>query len=115
MTNAVRYSLLRILLFLGSLLALWLAGLHDPLLLILVAATISMLISLFALKDMRDAMSVEVAQRVEQRRNRNQERRHDDVLTDEEAEEIEAAENSRARSDSITGEVPGDPQNDPYR
>lgn len=92
MSNAVRYSLLRILLFIGALLALWLAGLRNPLVLILVAATISMVISLFALSRMREAMSVEVAGRVEQRRHRGHKRRHQDVLSDEEAEELEASQ-----------------------
>lgn len=91
MNNVVRYSLLRILLFLAALLALWLVGLRNPLLLLLAAATISMVVSLFALSGMREAMSVEVASSVQRRHERGRQRRHDEVLTDEEAEDIEGS------------------------
>ena len=42
----------------------------DPFLLLLVAATVSMLLSLFFLAKLRDRFSADVADRIEQRRSR---------------------------------------------
>lgn len=86
MSNTVRYSLLRILIFLATLGVLWLAGLKDPLLLLLVAATVSMLISVFALSGMRDRMSAEI---VERRRQHDSDKaaRARGTLTDEDVED----------------------------
>lgn len=69
MRPSIQYSFLRIGIFLATLLVLWLVGLRDPLLLLLVAATVSMVISLFALAGLRDKFAYDVAGRIEQRRN----------------------------------------------
>lgn len=70
MNTTIQYTLLRILLFLASLLLFWLVGLKDPLILLLVAATVSMLLSLFLLSGLRERMSADLANRVERRRRR---------------------------------------------
>lgn len=69
MRPSIQYSLLRIGIFLATLLVLWLVGLRDPLWLLLVAATVSMVISLFALAGLRDKFAYDVAGRIEQRRS----------------------------------------------
>lgn len=72
MNTTIQYTLLRILLFLASLLLFWLVGLKDPLILLLVAATVSMLLSLFLLSGLRERMSADLANRVERRRRRSE-------------------------------------------
>lgn len=74
MNATIQYSLLRILIFLASLMLLWLAGLRNPLLLLLVAAAVSLLLSLFLLSGLRRRMSAEVVDRVERRQTRRAER-----------------------------------------
>ena len=85
-----RYSLLRLLVFFGCLLVLWfippLAA--NPILLFLVAATVSMLISLFALAGVRDAASAAVAEKVDARVARKHAQAG--VISDESAEDAEA-------------------------
>ena len=55
MSPAIRYTLARITIFLACLLLGWLLGLRDnPLLLLLIATTVSMFISLFVLRSMRE-------------------------------------------------------------
>jgi len=68
MSYTVRYSLVRILIFLGCLGLFRLMGLENLLVLLLVAATVSMLISVFALSGMRDRMSAEIVERSARRR-----------------------------------------------
>ncbi|STD02922.1 Uncharacterised protein [Dermatophilus congolensis] len=75
MRPSIVYSFARISIFLACLLILWLVGLKDPLVLLLVAATVSMLISLFTLGKLRDRFAVDVAERVERRRQEKAERR----------------------------------------
>lgn len=87
--QTLRYTLLRLLLFFACLLLFWLAGLRNPLWLLLAAATVSMLISLFALAGMRDRMSVEVAERVDARREAAQVKRRSERLSDEDLEDLE--------------------------
>ena len=68
MSYTIRYSLLRILIFLACLGAFRAAGLTNPLWLLLAAATVSMLISVVALNGMRDHMSEEIVARSARRR-----------------------------------------------
>src|SRR4051794_2466248 len=60
--------MLRLLLLLGCLVALWLVGnafgLHDPILLFLAAAVVSVVLSFFVLRGPREAMTREVADRL---------------------------------------------------
>lgn len=102
MRSSLRYTLARLTLFLACLLAGWLLGLrHDPFLLVLAAATVSMFLSIFVLRGMREQFSRDVAQqveaRVERKRERSARRRADEVLDDHEAE------------DRATGAAPDDP------
>jgi Protein of unknown function (DUF4229) len=66
----LRYSLLRLLVFLGCVSLLWLLGLRDRdelFLLVVGAALLSAVISYFALRRFREQYSEQVAERIEQR------------------------------------------------
>ena len=66
----VRYTILRLLVFLGCVAALWLAGLRgeeDLLLLVAGAALLSALISYFALRRFREDYSAQLAAKIDQR------------------------------------------------
>mgnify|MGYP001488262151 FL=1 len=68
-----RYTLLRTLIFLGCLLLLWLLGLRDQdemVMLVVGSALISMVISWFGLRRMREEYSAQLAARLERRANR---------------------------------------------
>jgi hypothetical protein len=67
--TVLRYSLLRLMLLLGVLVALWLLGglwapLRDPLLLVLATAVVSVVLSYFVLRAPREAMTQQIAHRV---------------------------------------------------
>ena len=66
----LRYSLLRLLVFLGCISLLWLLGLRDreelPLL-VVIAALLSAVISYFGLRRFREDYSAQLAQKIEQR------------------------------------------------
>ncbi|XVX21025.1 DUF4229 domain-containing protein [Actinomycetota bacterium] len=82
----LRYSLLRLLIFFGCLALLWLLGLRDrdeQIWLLLGSAALSVLISYFALRPLREEYSRELAERIDAR----QERRH--AANDEQAEDTE--------------------------
>ena len=70
MRASVAYSLARLGVFAACLGIGWLVGLRDPLVLLLIAATVSMLLSLLFLAKLRDRFSVDVANRIEGRRSR---------------------------------------------
>lgn len=73
----VRYSVLRLLIFFGVLAALWLLGLRGPdqqLLLLVLAAAISMAISVVVLRPFREDYSRQLAQRLEARARAKQQR-----------------------------------------
>ena len=73
----VRYSVLRLLIFFGVLAALWLLGLRGPdqqLLLLVLAAAISMAISVVMLRPFREDYSRQLAQRLEARARAKQQR-----------------------------------------
>jgi hypothetical protein len=65
----VRYSLLRLMLLLGVLVALWLVGglwapLRDPVWLVLATAVLSVVLSYFVLRVPREAMTQQIADRL---------------------------------------------------
>ena len=67
--TVLRYSLLRLMLLLGVLVALWLLGglwapLRDPLLLVLATAVLSVVLSYFVLRAPREAMTQQIADRI---------------------------------------------------
>ena len=66
----LRYTLLRLLVFLGCVCVLWLLGLRDRdqlLLLVVGAALLSAVISYFGLRRFREDYSAQLAHRIEQR------------------------------------------------
>ena len=62
----LRYSLMRIMLFLGCLIVLWLVGLRG-LLLVILAGLLSMVVSLFVLRGPREEFSARIAERVDRK------------------------------------------------
>lgn len=67
--TVLRYSVLRLMLLLGVLVALWLLGglwapLRDPLVLVLATAVVSVVLSYFVLRAPREAMTQRIADRV---------------------------------------------------
>lgn len=91
MRASVRYTIARLLIFFVCMGVGWLAGLrHDPILLVLVAATASMIISLFALNGMRSQFAQDIVERREQRRLQASTRGRDGIVDDEGAEDAEA-------------------------
>ena len=89
----LRYTLLRLLVFLGCLALLWLLGLRgeqNVLLLVVLAALLSAAISYFALRRFREEYSAQLAARIEQRTAAKQ-GRTDPVPSDEDAEDAETS------------------------
>ena len=102
----IRYSLLRILIFLVSLMIFWALGLRSQTelpYLVIAAALTSMIISYFALRPMREQFSEQVAHKIEERSaaraaKREQQRRErggDDRGVDERAEDAEIDDSFR--------------------
>ncbi|MEP7160148.1 MAG: DUF4229 domain-containing protein [Dermatophilaceae bacterium] len=95
MSDVARYSLLRLLVFFACFLGLWFVPpLQERLpLLLLVAATLSMVVSLVFLNGPREAMSARIADRIGER----VERKHSEhgLGADEEAEEADQASDGR--------------------
>ena len=89
----LRYTLLRLLVFLGALALLWLLGLRgeeDLLLLVVGAALLSMVVSFFALRRFREDTSARIAERLDARAAARQ-ARPAHTGADEEAEDAEVA------------------------
>ena len=64
----LRYTVLRLLIFFGCLLFFWLVGLrNDQILLLLVSAATSVLLSFFLLRSQRDRFSEQIQARMEKR------------------------------------------------
>jgi hypothetical protein len=82
--TVLRYSVLRLLLLFGCLLVLWLVGVRNPLLLVVLTAVASITLSYFLLKGPRDAMAQTLADRASRRAGRT---RVDVDATDEDAED----------------------------
>ena len=88
--TVVRYSILRLLIFFGVLLALWLVGIRDnPVLLLAFSAIISAVLSYVLLRGMRDEMTAKLVERHEARLQAKQEGRSS-ASEDELAEDAEA-------------------------
>ena len=88
----LRYTLLRLLVFLGCVAALWLAGLRgeeDLLLLVAGAALLSAVISYFALRRFREEYSAQLAAKIDQRAAAKQSQPAPG--TDEDAEDAEVS------------------------
>ena len=86
--SVLRYTVLRLLIFFGCLLVLWLVGLRGPdqqILLLLLAALSSVVLSYFLLRRERDDFS----QRISDRLERRAEARATAVGEDEAAEDAE--------------------------
>jgi hypothetical protein len=82
--TVLRYSVLRLLLLFGCLLVLWLVGVRNPLLLVVLTAVASITLSYFLLKGPRDAMAQTLADRASRRAGRT---RVDVDAADEDAED----------------------------
>lgn len=85
----VKYSVLRLGIFVACFGLLWLFGLRSPdqlLLLLILAAVASMVISFFALKGPRDELAVRIDDRVRRVRDRRPEPDSDESAEDREAE-----------------------------
>ena len=64
----LRYTVLRLLIFFGCLVFFWLVGLrNDQILLLLVSATVSVVLSFFLLRSQRDRFSEQIQDRMEKR------------------------------------------------
>ncbi|MEO6789953.1 MAG: DUF4229 domain-containing protein [Ornithinibacter sp.] len=90
----MRYTVLRIVIFLACITALWLAGLRgqgNALLLVAGSAVLSALISFFALRRVREDYSAQLAERLE-RRTAAKRTRSDGSPTDEAAEDAETSQ-----------------------
>ncbi len=87
----LRYTVLRLLIFFGCLLFFWLVGLrNDQILLLLVSAATSVLLSFFLLRSQRDRFSAQIADRLEKRQEaKRQAMESGDLDTDEAAEDAE--------------------------
>ena len=94
MTPFVRYTLLRLLVFFACLLVLIvIPPLRErPLLLLFLAATVSMVLSLVLLNEPREAMSARIAGRVDERVRRKH--AEHGVPTDEEVEDAQSGQGS---------------------
>ena len=74
--TVVRYTILRLLIFFGSLLALWLVGIrNNPVLLIALSAVISAAVSYALLRGMRDELTAKLVERHEAKLRAKQEGR----------------------------------------
>jgi len=92
----LRYTVLRLLVFLGVLSALWLLGLRgqeNMLLLVAGAALLSAVISYFGLRRFREEYSAQLAQKIEQRIETKQAKQSaaGAGATDEDVEDAEVA------------------------
>ena len=89
--TVVRYSILRLLIFFGVLLALWLVGIrNNPVLLIALSAIISAVVSYALLRGMRDEITAKLMDRHEAKLQAKQSGRRlpseDELAEDAEAE-----------------------------
>lgn len=100
MNAFLRYTVLRIMVFLGCLMLLWLVGLRgqdERVLLVVGAALLSMAVSFFALKRFRQDYSAELATTIE-KRTTGRRVKGGDARTDEDAEDEETTRRA-ARAD----------------
>jgi mannitol-specific phosphotransferase system IIBC component len=90
----LRYTLYRLLIFFGCLLFFWLVGLrNDQVLLLLVSAVVSVVLSFFLLRSQREQFSAQIADRMEKRQAaKAQAREAADVVDPDSDEAAEDAE-----------------------
>lgn len=89
----LRYTVYRLMIFFGALLAFWLAGLRGPdqqILLLLLSAAASVVLSFFLLRRQREQFAEWIAARVEQRA----ETRRQVAGADEDAEDAETQDHT---------------------
>ena len=93
----LRYTLYRLLIFFGCLLFFWLVGLrNDQVLLLLVSAVVSVVLSFFLLRSQREQFSAQIADRMEKRQAaKAQARDAADVVAPDSDEAVEDAEIDR--------------------
>ena len=85
----VRYTLFRLLIFFGCLLFFWIVGLrNNEVLLLVVSAVVSLVLSTFLLREQRNELSAKIAARVDERAAA----RRSAVGVDEQAEDAEIGE-----------------------
>ena len=87
----LRYTIFRLLIFSGCLVFFWLVGLrNDQILLLLVSAAASVILSFFLLRSQRNRFSEQIADRIEKRQEAKRAAREAGELeTDEDAEDAE--------------------------
>lgn len=88
---------MRLLIFFGALALLWLLGLRDrdeQILLLVLAAIISMVISFFALKPLREDYSRQLSERLERRAQARRSTPADEAAEDAEDTEDQATDGS---------------------
>ena len=113
MNAFLRYTVLRVLIFFGCVLALWLAGLRDEeqlLLLVVLAALASMAISYVALRRFRQDYSTQLSASIERRAAARREK-GGDRRTDEQAEDEEVV----VRPSTSEGAAPRRTEDDDFR
>ena len=90
----LRYTLYRLLIFFGCLLFFWLVGLrNDQVLLLVVSAVVSVVLSFFLLRSQRDQFSAQIADRMEKRQAAKREAQGPaDVVDPDSDEAVEDAE-----------------------
>jgi mannitol-specific phosphotransferase system IIBC component len=89
----LRYTLYRLLIFFGCLLFFWLVGLrNDQVLLLLVSAVVSVVLSFFLLRSQRDQFSAQIADRMEKRQAAKREAQGPTDLDPDSDEAVEDAE-----------------------
>lgn len=82
---ALRYSILRILIFTAALFTFYLLGVRNPWILLVVAALVSMIASYLLLSDMRNDLARQIEDRMVKRQERLSAQHRDE--TDEDAED----------------------------
>ncbi len=96
-----RYSVLRLMIFFGFFLALWLLGLRDPSQrwwLLGISALGSMVVSYFVLQGSRAQFSATIARHVDERAGRAERARTDEIDEDTEVDEDTEADQDSKRA-----------------
>ncbi len=95
----LRYTIMRLGIFFGCLLLFWLLGLrNDQVLLLLLSAVVSVVLSFFLLRRQRDAFAEKIATRIEQRHEARRLATETDP-TDEQVEDEEIGETAETVRD----------------
>ena len=106
--TVVRYTVLRLLIFFGVLLVLWLVGLRNNPVLLLGAAAASVLLSFFLLRSQRDRFSEQIQDRMEKRQEAKRRAQGGvDPDSDEAAEDAERWTNAPTADAALSRFQPG--------